>query len=591
MHVRFDSTSLALIADYILRGKQIIADLKERIITVPKPKKPISRQKSASVEAWKAARAVYTETLKTHNSQVEEFNRQVSEIEERAGASTYEMRKEKPENPMTKLNRELPAIFLERPEGIDDNAWKLLKKAQWEKRDERIKERQKVKDSDDFKDQVKKYENYESEIQEHGLKLFRPLNDMNPKHGWKPSASVSTDGVAAEFIYERIVSKPIKTCEAAEKGFKDSLKKKKDEKEARNELDPYDDYDPYENTCVGDALIAGLDPGRVKIATMIVIDHNGKRHKFQLSRGRYHTESGILSLNKAQHKRLKCLEASFASLAEGGGALRASTSSEIATYIRAAKVFEDEWWSLQLKRREQRASFQRYMGKQKTLAKFFSDTRKSIDLLRGPKQTRLEVAYGSAGETMAPTGRGELAVPTKGVFGYCLRAFTNLYESDKRSGNVVSYECEDNTSKICYETKRQYEKVYKDYVFSDFAAAVEGEVRGVEYLQHTNSRKLPVVPPDKVVAFNALRQAIKEKNKRRRGGNTIVPPTAALSVGELAVLAEEKTRFIESRGLLFCPERRMFYDRDGASARAIAGLRCIKLRGLGRPTVFRSNRS
>jgi hypothetical protein len=181
---------------------------------------------------------------------------------------------------------------------------------------------------------------------------------------------------------------------------------------------------------------------------------------------------------------------------------------------------------------------------------------------------------------MAPTGRGELAVPTKGVFGYCRRAFMNLYESDKRSGNVVSYECEDNTSKICFETKRTYEKVYKTY-----------DERGIESLSHTTSRKLPLVPQDRVVAFNALRQAIKEKNKRRRGGDAIVPPTAALSVGEVAVLAEEKTRFIESRGLLFCPERRMYYDRDGASARAIAGLRCIKLRGLGRPTVFRSNRS
>ena len=31
----------------------------------------------------------------------------------------------------------------------------------------------------------------------------------------------------------------------------------------------------------------------------------------------------------------------------------------------------------------------------------------------------------------------------------------------------------------------------------------------------------------------------------------------------------------------------MYYDRDEASARAIAGLRCLELQGLGRPTIFR----
>ena len=49
----------------------------------------------------------------------------------------------------------------------------------------------------------------------------------------------------------------------------------------------------------------------------------------------------------------------------------------------------------------------------------------------------------------------------------------------------------------------------------------------------------------------------------------------------------QKIRHVEVRGLLFCPEKRMYFDRDESSARAIAGLRCIKLQGLGRPTAFR----
>jgi hypothetical protein len=49
---------------------------------------------------------------------------------------------------------------------------------------------------------------------------------------------------------------------------------------------------------------------------------------------------------------------------------------------------------------------------------------------------------------------------------------------------------------------------------------------------------------------------------------------------------EYKLRYPECRGLRFCPERRMYYDRDEASARAIAGLRCLALQGKGRPSAF-----
>jgi hypothetical protein len=49
---------------------------------------------------------------------------------------------------------------------------------------------------------------------------------------------------------------------------------------------------------------------------------------------------------------------------------------------------------------------------------------------------------------------------------------------------------------------------------------------------------------------------------------------------------EQEMRYIECRGLRFCPEMRKYYDRDASSARAIAGLRCLKLKGLGRPSIF-----
>jgi hypothetical protein len=49
----------------------------------------------------------------------------------------------------------------------------------------------------------------------------------------------------------------------------------------------------------------------------------------------------------------------------------------------------------------------------------------------------------------------------------------------------------------------------------------------------------------------------------------------------------KRIRYAVCRGLLFCPEKSKYYDRDGASAHAIAGLRVLKLKGLGRPSAFR----
>ena len=40
-----------------------------------------------------------------------------------------------------------------------------------------------------------------------------------------------------------------------------------------------------------------------------------------------------------------------------------------------------------------------------------------------------------------------------------------------------------------------------------------------------------------------------------------------------------RIRYAVCRGLLFCPEKSMYYDLDGASAQAIAGLRVLKLKG------------
>jgi hypothetical protein len=286
-----------------------------------------------------------------------------------------------------------------------------------------------------------------------------------------------------------------------------------------------------------------------------------------------------LRQNELQAIRYSNLKDRFASLTTDGGALRASTSAEIVSYVVKYKAFEAEWWTdFALKRRESRSKFQRFVGKQKTLSSFFKKVRKEAEALKGPDQTRIEVAYGSAVKTMAPSGRGELGVPTKGTFAFCARAFVGEHPGDSKSGNVVTLEDESNTSKKCWTTRGNlYEKVYKTY-----------DGNGKEFLHHTSARYTPYVPEPEVEVEERKAQEKKAMAKRRRGGSNCTPLAP-----ETRVEQEEKKKRIRHavcRGLLFCPETSMYCDRDESSARAIAGLRVLKLRGLGRPNAFRRAR-
>jgi hypothetical protein len=106
-------------------------------------------------------------------------------------------------------------------------------------------------------------------------------------------------------------------------------------------------------------------------------------------------------------------------------------------------------------------------------------------------------------------------------------------------------------------------------------------------LNHTlvpTGDNVPLVAEDKLAAFKQARRSMYEESLRRKRGDPFSERQClkAKNVED----ATWKPRHIECRGLRFCTETRMFYDRDGASARAIAGLRCIKLMGLGRPSVF-----
>jgi hypothetical protein len=190
--------------------------------------------------------------------------------------------------------------------------------------------------------------------------------------------------------------------------------------------------------------------------------------------------------------------------------------------------------------------------------------------------TKISVAYGSAAMSMPSTGKGEISVPVKGAFGACVREFGR---------NVASYENEDYTTKVSWTTGKVKEKAYKVYVPK--SAEEMKKNPGVDYkeiLMHTGAKYMPIVPEDQLKFFTHVQDRIKAIAKKRRSGIEVSVPLG----GDAVPINEEtrKLRYIECRGLRFCTETCKFYDRDRESARAIAGLRCIKLMGLGRPSAF-----
>ena len=567
MHIRLDATHLSLVMNDINMAP-VSAKLKA---LYPGSPPPCPRDKEyPDVKAFRTAKAEYMVAKATYVAALAHY-RTVKSSAPMSFFSTLEV----PENPEKVLNAEIPVPSFKIPEGMSkkDPTWMSEKKERQRLVDESRRARSERRATLEFRASLRKYEDYESCVQEFGLGLFGYFKDRNPKLGWKPSGSIMTDGVSLCVTYERRVAKVNKTCQEAEDEFAEKLNSKKKASKLATELDPCDDYDPDASTCIGDRLIIGLDPGRVSIVTMICVDLDGKRTCWRLSRGQFHTESGILDQNKLQSKRYKSLVGDFASLTIGGGALRASSTAEIRTYIEAYKKFEDRWFvDFALKLVESRARMKRFIGKTKTLASFFSKVRKEAEVIRERcNMSCIEVAYGHCGPTMAASGKGQLGVPTTGAY----RAFTRERFFDPKSGNVVSTEDERFTSKMSWETGKEYRKVYKTH-----------DASGKEFLRYTARKSSPFVAPCDFDAVSKRKDEIKLKAKIRRGGGTSASEPRALNTWVDANDAHE-LRHIEVRGLLFCQETCMFFDRDERSARAIAGLRCIKLAGFGRPSAFR----
>ena len=433
-----------------------------------------------------------------------------------------------------------------------------------------------------YLEQKAKYDNYR------GMQVAVVMGffGRTPKRkGWTFDGSVATDGVSVSIQYSRFVRKKVDYIGA-------KVRKKKGVITEEGEAPATDDdYDRHATTILDDKAVLGLDPGRSNLATVAILyldPNTGKlvRKSWSLSRGQYRETSGIKRLCKESEEKLQCMATSFHSLADPGSTLSAVTGDEILEYSRRYHVFAAEWWGIAIRRSESRDRLVGYMGKRRVLDKFFSEIKMYVKTTFPGK--KIEVAYGEAGLTMAPTGKGEVAVPTGGTYTACRRIMSDGH--DPRVSCKVTPVDESYTTAVSWEHGTRKELVYRIVRLADDQTGTTSDVPLADKVAvgHTANKYPPFAPERDREVLQAWKQLQKHKNKVKRGGST--SPSTSIhpaSRSQYAVKEDWKeSMFTEVRGLRFCPETRMYIDRDVDSAIAIGRLRTVDLLGRARPTPF-----
>lgn len=428
-------------------------------------------------------------------------------------------------------------------------------------------------------------------------KMIRKGADIRQRGAFTPS--VATDGVSVSFQFEKRILRPAwlprggssGSGKAGDSNQPPAKRARRRDKKTGDKGVQGSGFDPTLSQVFpapssegGDkhVVVAGLDPGRTNIVTIVVYDDSNKKmHVWKLSRGQYHMISGIHNATKAKARRYRHLHGRLASL----GRLKTVELGVLERYLARCRDVEVEWWEAALKRRESRTKFANYICKRKAMDGFFARVWKEMRKEWPADKHEHRIAYGSAGPRMKATGRGELAVPTTGAYKSCKRVFN---EPGNQRVELESEVCSTCTCACCGSRK---EKVF---------------ARGDGKLLHAESA--PVVAPEHVEMVNALRERLAEKGRRRRGGDMEKMTgvgvgasgdgeddsgqTGSLS-GGVGVSGQEKKRakwlrerYPEIRGLRFCPKCRSYRDRDVSAARAIGLLCVLRLLGHDRPECF-----
>lgn len=161
--------------------------------------------------------------------------------------------------------------------------------------------------------------------------------------------------------------------------------------------------------------VLGLDPGRVNIYYIVEVLPDGTYKCYVLSRGRYYLYSGLSRAIKRANKWSQNIKATsnFHSTASTKG----GDVEDLLYYLEVYMAVKDVLWGEYFRPRWTEQRLRTYGGKKRTFENFFWEIEKA-GLDRGDYRP-VAVAYGAA--KFAPTGPGEIAVPTSRAYKECAR--------------------------------------------------------------------------------------------------------------------------------------------------------------------------
>ena len=392
------------------------------------------------------------------------------------------------------------------------------------------------------------------------VSTVRSFFQCTAKKKWALDVSIATDGVSVSLQFSRTVQR-----KAGGSKEKKALKRKADAATVPRGEDGMRplavvDYDVELSTYMEgtNVCILGLDPGRCNLATVTYLRRmmrNGKLREYsstwKLQRTDYRHKSLTVMQDKLQRYRADKagLLAEWSHLGEGEAALNTVHCADMVSYLEGYSTLQERWWDLALQRRESRSNFQRYIGKRSVLDGFFGGIKKQMTKLH--PGVGLRVAYGSAGPTMKPGGRGEQSVPTTGTYASCKRIFDTVLTDEFRST------CAD------WASGKRNELVFET-----------PDGIGGRYLDHTLGKHSPCVP--------LTHKDWGEVAKWRADGAHKQRPFQARPTH----LRSVALRYPEVRGLRFDNESGKYHDRDRSAALSIARLQCLHELGRPRPQPF-----
>jgi hypothetical protein len=235
---------------------------------------------------------------------------------------------------------------------------------------------------------------------------------LMPKGG-EFTGTIETDGVSVCIHYKR--PRPL-----GDDGLPITTPKKKNKKKKSTPL-PRPTY-PID---LQETRVLSIDPGRVNIIFAAEVLPDNKVKTYRLTRSHYYKESGITKGNANSLMWQRGLKNQLVALSETSpkGISLLAFLNFLAVDLSVATAM----WEELLKKRWSQQRLRLYGGKKRVINKFFTR-------MRGNDKRRTIVAYGAA--KLKPGGKGEISVPTSGVYKTCKEKFETYLVDEFRTTRV-----------------------------------------------------------------------------------------------------------------------------------------------------------